>query len=147
MVVGLLWSPEPVARELGERFQGATGPALVRRERPPGVEDRREAGRWEGDLVMRAGNRSTIATLVERRSRHLILLSIFTGKPTAESARDRVVAARQALPEQLRRTLAWDQGKELTLHRQITERTGARCSSATRIPLAARQQREHEQAA
>jgi IS30 family transposase len=95
-------------------------------DRPPEVQERAEVGHWEGDCIMGAGNRSAIGTLVERRTRYLILVPVPTGRPTAEAMRAGVTAALEALPARLRRTLTWDQGKELALHRQITEQTGTR---------------------
>lgn len=93
-------------------------------DRPAEVDDRVQAGHWEGDCIMGAGNRSAIATLVERRTRYLLLMVAFDGKPTAEAMRDSIVTALLTMPPQLRRTLTWDQGKELALHPQITEHTG-----------------------
>lgn len=88
------------------------------------VEDRLQAGHWEGDLIMGAGNRSAIGTLVERTTRFLILLPFTEGVASAEGVRDTVTAALANLPAGLRRTLTWDQGKELALHPQITAATG-----------------------
>ena len=75
---------------------------------------------------MGAGNRSAIGTLVERRTRYLILIHIPTGRPTAEAMREGIIATLGQLPAQLRRTLTWDQGKELAMHQQISEQTGTR---------------------
>ncbi len=93
-------------------------------ERPAAVEDRVEVGHWEGDCIMGAGNRSAVGTLVERCTRFLVLIHVDTDQPNADAIRDGVCAALQALPPDLRRTLTWDQGKELALHQQITARTG-----------------------
>jgi IS30 family transposase len=95
-------------------------------ERPAAVEDRVEFGHWEGDCIMGAGNRSAIGTLVERRTRYLILVHLPTGRPTAEAMREGITTALTAMPAWLRRTLTWDQGKELALHQQITECTGTK---------------------
>src|SRR4029450_1117958 len=67
---------------------------------------------------------SAIGTLVERRTRYLTLIHVATGRPTAEAMRNGIVAALGQLPVQLRRTLTWDQGKELAMHQQISEQTG-----------------------
>ena len=75
---------------------------------------------------MGAGNRSAISTLVERRTRYLILVHVPTGRPTAEAMREGIRATLGQLPAQLRRTLTWDQGKELAMHQQISEQTGTR---------------------
>jgi len=95
-------------------------------DRPAEVEDRVQVGHWEGDCVMGAGNRSAIGTLVERVTRFLILIHVPTKRPAAEAIRDGVADALGALAPHLRRTLTWDQGKELSLHQQITARTGTR---------------------
>ena len=93
-------------------------------ERPAEVEDRVQAGHWEGDLIMGAGNRSAIGTLVERTTRFLILLSFSDGTATADGVRHAITSVLGGLPQPLRRTLTWDQGKELAMHQQITASTG-----------------------
>ncbi len=95
-------------------------------DRPAEVADRVQVGHWEGDCIMGAGNRSAIGTLVERRTRYLILLHVPTGRPTADAMRAGIVAALGQLPTELRRTLTWDQGKELAMHQQISAQTGTR---------------------
>jgi transposase, IS30 family len=93
-------------------------------ERPAEVEDRVQAGHWEGDLIMGTGNRSAIGTLVERSTRYLILLHLQDGVSTAETVAQALDSALGSLPAALRRTLTWDQGKELAEHQQITATTG-----------------------
>lgn len=93
-------------------------------ERPAEVEDRVQAGHWEGDLIMGPGNRSAIGTMVERRTRFLVLVHLPVGISTAETTRQELSAALSRLPAGLRRTLTWDQGKELAKHREITAATG-----------------------
>ena len=93
-------------------------------ERPVEVEDRVQAGHWEGDLIMGAGNRSAIGTLVERATRFLILLPFAEGVATTEGVRHAITVALAELPAGLRRTLTWDQGKELAMHQQITSAIG-----------------------
>ena len=95
-------------------------------DRPAEVDDRVQVGHWEGDCIMGAGNRSAIGTLVERVTRFLILIHVPTGRPTAEAMRDSIADTLGVLAPHLRRTLTWDQGKELALHQQITARTGTR---------------------
>jgi len=94
-------------------------------ERPAEVEDRAQAGHWEGDLIMGANNRSAIGTLVERSTRFLVLLPFADGVASADGARRAITHALESLPQTLRRTLTWDQGKELAMHQQITASTGA----------------------
>jgi len=88
-------------------------------QRPAEAIDRVVPGHWEGDLITGAANRSAIGTLVERTSRYVILLHLPSGRHTAEAVRDALVAAMAHLPVPLRRSLAWDQGKEMALHGEI----------------------------
>jgi transposase, IS30 family len=111
-------------RLLGLQRRGRLTAMRMIDERPTEVEDRLQVGHWEGDLIMGAGNRSAIGTLVERTTRFLILLVFPDGIPTAETVHQAITAALARLPEALRRTLTWDQGKELALHQQITAATG-----------------------
>jgi transposase, IS30 family len=93
-------------------------------ERPVEVEDRVEPGHWEGDLIMGAGNRSAIGTLVERTTRYLVLLPFSDGIASTDGVRQAITDALEGVPAGLRRTLTWDQGKELAQHQQITVATG-----------------------
>jgi IS30 family transposase len=93
------------------------------RERPPGVESRPQAGHWEGDLIVGAGQRSAIATLVERKTR-LTLLVRLPADHSAQSVGDALIAAFGKLPAGLRRTLTWDQGNEMFHHQRIENATG-----------------------
>lgn len=96
---------------------GALADGVSIRERPADVEDRALPGHWEGDLLQ--GTHDTqIATLVERRSRYVMLVRMPTKAAPAVAA----ALARQVrtLPEELRRSLTWDRGRELAAHRQFT---------------------------
>ena len=98
-------------------------PAMVNiRERPPDVEDRAVPGHWEGDLLYGRGP-GVVATLVERHSRFVMLV----GLPERHSA-DVVAAALAAkmteLPAQLRRSLTWDQGREMAQHQAFSVASG-----------------------
>jgi transposase, IS30 family len=95
-------------------------------DRPVEVGDRVQVGHWEGDCIIGVGNRSAIGTLVERTTRFVILVHLPTGRPAAENTRDGIADALGALAPHLRRTLTWDQGKEMALHQQITANTGTR---------------------
>jgi IS30 family transposase len=91
-------------------------------ERPAEAEDRAVPGHWEGDLLL--GKRpSAVATLVERASRYLTLVALPDGYK-AEQVRPALAAAVARLPEQLRRSLTWDQGKEMAEHTRFTVDTG-----------------------
>ncbi len=88
-------------------------------ERPPEVADRAVPGHWEGDLIMGARNTSAIGTLVERRTRFVMLLHLpASHDPAAVAAA--MTEAMSGLPAQLRRSLTWDQGQEMAGHAQIT---------------------------
>jgi transposase, IS30 family len=88
-------------------------------ERPAEAADRAVPGHWEGDLILGKNNRSAIGTLVERSTRFLILLHL-PGPHDVLAFQHAVVAAMSGLPDQLRRSLAWDQGLEMRNHKQIS---------------------------
>jgi len=92
-------------------------------DRPPVIEDRAQLGHWEGDLIIGAGQRSAIATLVERRTRHTVLVAI-RGGHSASNVGDALITAFRRLPQGLRRTLTWDQGNEMFQHARIEQATG-----------------------
>jgi transposase, IS30 family len=91
-------------------------------ERPPEVADRAVPGHWEGDLLM--GNKtSAIATLVERQTRYCQLVALPEGA-RAEPVRRALAESITTLPEQLRRSLTWDQGHEMAEHRRFSVDSG-----------------------
>lgn len=92
-------------------------------ERPAEVEDRAVPGHWEGDLLMGRAGRSAIGTLVERKTRYVLLFELPEGR-TASHVRRALSERMATLPEQLRRTLTWDQGKEMADHVRFTVETG-----------------------
>jgi len=108
-------------------------------ERPAEVEDRAVPGHWEGDLILGL-ERSAIGTLVERNTRFTMLLYLppmeghgkaprvhdgpaLTGHG-AEAVRNAIAAQINTLPEQLKRTLTWDQGTEMAQHAKVRIDTG-----------------------
>jgi IS30 family transposase len=100
----------------GNRMSGA----ISIRQRPAEVEDRAIPGHWEGDLV--EGSRGTfIATLVERRSRFVILIKL-SDKRT-DAVVDALIRAVRKLPTALRKSLTWDRGSELADHAKFTVAT------------------------
>jgi transposase, IS30 family len=93
-------------------------------DRPGEVEDRAVPGHWEGDSLMGGTNtHSAIGTLVERSSR-MVLLFPLGADHSAEHTRIKLAETILTLPERMRRTLTWDQGKEMAQHAQFTIDTG-----------------------
>ena len=90
-------------------------------ERPPEVEDRAVPGHWEGDLIV-GSKASSIGTLVERRTRFVLLLKL--SNRTADEVRRAMTKRIRTLPAELRRSVTWDQGNEMALHREFTIATG-----------------------
>ena len=121
--------------------QGHVTADVVLSERPAEAKDRAVPGHWEGDLIIGTG-RSAIGTLIERRSRstllvHLPRLEGYGEVPPVKNGpalagygavamNAALTASMTQLPEQLRKTLTWDRGKELSAHAQFTLDTGTR---------------------
>jgi len=111
-------------RRRGEcRRERVNGMRMIE-QRPSEVEGRATAGHWEGDLIKGAGNRSAIGTLVERKTRFLMLLHL-DGEQGAQAVNAALEHKLSTLPEGLRQTLTWDQGTEMAGHRQLSASTGA----------------------
>ncbi len=123
----------PRARSQGRGKQFVTAEVMIS-ERPAEADDRAVPGHWEGDLILGLES-SAIGTLVERSSRFTMLLHLprmqghgeqprekngpaLTGHG-AEAVRDAIAASITTLPEQLRRSLVWDQGAEMAQHAQL----------------------------
>ena len=90
--------------------------------RPRVVETRTQVGHWEGDLLV--GNRTTaVVTLVEPKTRFLVMAALPANR-TAEALNTAVAAQLGRFPKSLRRSLTWDQGKEIAHHKALRERVG-----------------------
>jgi transposase, IS30 family len=91
-------------------------------ERPQTSVDRLVPGDWEGDFVKGAGNASAIGTLVERTSRYTIIAKM--KNCGAEAALEGFTKAFAKIPPMMRKSLAYDQGKEMAKHKELTSRLG-----------------------
>jgi IS30 family transposase len=128
--------PRARTQARGKKFVSAE---VMISERPAEADDRAVPGHWEGDLILGL-NSSAIGTLVERTTRFTMLLHLprmqgqgdqartkngpaLTGHG-AEAVRDAIAASITTLPEQLRRSLVWDQGAEMAQHAQLRIDTG-----------------------
>jgi len=122
----------PRARSQG-RGKKFISPEIMISQRPAEVEDRAVPGRWEGDRILGLGS-SAIGTLVERTTRFTLLLHLPRmtghGQPRvkngpalaghgAEAVRDAIATSITTLPDQLRRSLTWDQGAEMAQHAEL----------------------------
>jgi transposase, IS30 family len=128
----------PRARAQG-RGKAFVSPEVMISERPAEVADRAVPGHWEGDLILGLGS-SAVGTLVERTSRFTMLLHLprmhgHGDQPRAHNGpalaghgaaavRDAIAASILTLPDQLRRSLTWDQGAEMAQHAQLRIDTG-----------------------
>jgi IS30 family transposase len=107
----------------GPTGQGRIPEMISISQRPAEVEDRAVPGHWEGDLLVGKANRSFIGTLVERQTR-FVMLTHLGQDATTENVTAQIARQIVRLPEQLRLSLTWDQGREMARHRQFTVATG-----------------------
>jgi len=91
-------------------------------ERPAEADDRAVPGHWEGDLIAGAQHHSAIGTLVERTTGYVMLLHL-PDRHGAIEVQNAMVEVMGSLPRHLRRSLTWDQGRELLHHVQIAAAT------------------------
>jgi IS30 family transposase len=112
----------PPAQRAKHQGQGQIPDKVMISQRPAEASDRAVPGHWEGDLLM--GQRPTgVATLVERQTRYCQLVALPDGHGAA-AVRDALARSIGRLPQQLRRSLTWDQGKEMLEHAQFTVDSG-----------------------
>src|SRR4030043_2222921 len=110
-------------------------------DRPLSVENRSRFGHWEGDSLVSRKSLAALNSLVERKSRLLLLTRL--DRKTAGQTTDAVVQRLKGLPEKARRTLTLDNGTENSGHEDITEAIGTRCYFAD--PYASWQRGANEQ--
>lgn len=126
-------------RRVGLRGKNFVSPDIMISQRPAEADDRAVPGHWEGDLILGLGS-SAIGTLVERTTRFTMLLhlprmeghgtgpSIKNGPALAghgaEAVRDAIARTITTLPQELRRSLTWDQGTEMAQHARLKVETG-----------------------
>ena len=91
-------------------------------QRPAEARDRAVPGHWEGDLILGAGGRSQVGMLAERSTRFCLLFALPEGR-TAPEFRDALIKVVRRLPAHLRRSLTWDNGKEMAEHKAFTVAT------------------------
>jgi IS30 family transposase len=123
----------------GQRGKGFVSPEIMISQRPPEASDRAIPGHWEGDLILGLDS-SAIGTLVERTTRFTMLLHLprldghgdaprAKNGPAlaghgAEAVRDAITRTIVTLPQELRRSLTWDQGAEMAQHAALRIDTG-----------------------
>jgi IS30 family transposase len=125
-LVGCLRHAKPVRgrKPKGSELRGRLCGMTNIKDRPEEVEGRLIPGHWEGDLILGAQGASAIGTLVERTTRFVVLVHIPARK--AEVAGSAFAGALNAIPAPLRKTLTYDQGKEMAAHAGLAEATGMR---------------------
>ena len=106
-----------------EENRGKIANMLSIEERPAEVADRTVPGHWEGDLILGKYKRSALGTLVERTTRYTILVPLGDQKD-ALNVREAYAEAFKTVPDEMRKTLTYDQGKEMSQHEQFTIDTG-----------------------
>ena len=110
-------------RARGQDRRGQIADMVSLHVRPPEIEDRLIPGHWEGDLIKGARNQSCVGTLVERSSR-LVLLARVEGGGTADAALAGFTGILNRVHGSMRKTMTYDQGKEMSRHKDLTAATG-----------------------
>jgi transposase, IS30 family len=113
---------KPRARRTNSEHRHIPGMVNIS-QRPAEANDRAVPGHWEGDLIIGKNQASQIGTLVERSTGFVQLLHLPRGR-SAEVVAEAMIAKIKALPDNLRRTLTWDQGLEMAAHARISIDTG-----------------------
>lgn len=106
-----------------EEKRGKIADMLSIEERPEEVADRSVPGHWEGDLIVGLHRKSALGTLVERTTRYTLLVPLGRDK-SAVAVRKAYACAFRSIPTELKKTLTYDQGKEMLEHKRFTIDTG-----------------------
>lgn len=109
----------PRSKELDKR--GKIPDTISIDERPEEVKGRQIAGHWEGDLIIGKNHKSAIGTLVERTTRAIIIVPL--EGTDATTVRESFQEAFLQIPQQMRKTMTYDNGKEMAQHKLFTENT------------------------
>ncbi len=99
--------------------------ALSIHQRPQEVEKREIFGHWEGDLVIGKDHQTAIGTLVERKSRYVKIIPLSQGKDSLSVVKS-FAKALSEIPTELKASMTYDRGLEMTLHQLFTNLTGAK---------------------
>lgn len=121
-LIGLLHQGRKLRRPRGQGKdrRGALPDMVSVHERPSSVLTRQLPGDWEGDLIKGAGNASAIGTLAERKTRYVILTKMKDA--TADTALSSFSRGLSKVPETMRVSMTYDQGKEMARHAELADR-------------------------
>jgi transposase, IS30 family len=121
LIGALRWAHQArLSRSRGRDRRGRLRDRVSIHDRPVEAQGRQVVGHWEGDLLKGARNASAVGTLVERKSRFLLLAKV--DGVDAESVLDGFTRRMRTLPADLRQTLTYDQGREMARHQELAKR-------------------------
>jgi len=90
-------------------------------QRPEHIENRKEIGHWEGDLVIGKAQKSAIGTIVERKSRYTLIINL--KNRTTKSVTRAFAKELNRFDNQLTKTMTYDNGTEMTDHKWLSKNT------------------------
>ncbi len=127
-LISLLRSKKPKrypAPRKKSKLSGSLPGAVNIRDRPKEAEGRQVPGHWEADLIMGEGNRSAMLVVAERSSR-LVVITNLKGKKSAEDVNKALKKTMMDLPDHLKKSLTYDNGREMAKHAEFTLATDMR---------------------